>query len=170
MYTNDKPADIARLSNLLADLTVIMLRIYPELTTVNPVKTGSLPVTGNQYQRLSKLLKMLIHVSTLTNKTYRMKDKGGCYISEKADYINALSLMKDLVSYYHVKKVVYEHELVALIDTHYTDGETFTARDLQELTGFSRSYIKLFVRMLRDRAIIVRAGGNRKSGYLYRLA
>jgi hypothetical protein len=170
MYIFDKRTEIKSLSGHLADLTVTMLRVYPEAVTKNSFKPGTLPVTGNQQVKLSKLLKMLIHVSTLINKTYRMKDKQGRYQSDRQDYVNALSLMKNIVEYYHVKKTVYEHEIIALIETHYPDGETFTRADIEELTGYSRSHVKQMLRTWQDKSYIVHCGGNRKQGYKYRLA
>jgi hypothetical protein len=170
MYLFDKRREIKRLDGHLADLTVTMLRIYPQTVTINPFKTGILPVTENQRQRLDKLIQMLTHVSTLINKTYRMKDKQGRYQSERQDYVNALSLMKNLVEYYHAKKTVYEHEIIALIEIHYPDGETFTRKDIEELTGYGSSHVKQMLRTWQDKSYIVHCGGNRKQGYKYRLA
>jgi hypothetical protein len=167
MYTYDKKKHVTQKTAQLADLVVSFLRVCPRHSTVNRFKPPPFKLPENQNKKLQKLFRMLVHTSTLINEKYRVKDQQGRYMSQKQDYINALNLMKDLVLYFDTRKGHYEHEILAIMEIIQEKNGHFTAKQLQEFTGYSRSMVKRIITTGIDKSWVMRTGGNRKAGYTY---
>jgi hypothetical protein len=165
----DKSGETRKKSGLLVDFVVSFLRLSPKLVTSNRFKTPSFSVPKHQQKKQQKLFLMLVHISTLINESYRVKDKQGRYMSQKEDYVNALNIMKDLVLYFDVRKGDYEHELLAILEVIQEQHGEIKSLYIQEFTGYSRSHVKRIVALFADRGWLVRTGGNKKTGYTYRL-
>ena len=167
MYVYDKTVHIRQKTSQLIDFVISTLRLYPKESTANFFTEPSFTLPENQQIKMQKLFRMLVHTSTLTNRNYRLKDKHGRYMSQQEDYINALELMKDLVLYFDVKKGKYEHEILALMQVLQEQKGDIKSKDLQELSGYSKSSCKRIITLFLDRGWIIRKGGNRKQGYTY---
>ena len=100
MYIDNKnPASVV---DNLVGFALPVLRLYPDCTTINPFISEPLPLIKQQNEKLRKLLQVLVHVNTLLNRIYRIKDKNGRYMSQKEDYINSHSNVQ-----LYIKKVMY---------------------------------------------------------------
>lgn len=167
MYVVGKNVLVRNKTKYLTELVVNVLRIYPTITTINKFKEPPFTLARNKDQKLKKMFRMLVHVSTLLNENYRVKDKNGRYMSQKEDYVNALNLMKDLVLYFDVRKGVFEHEFLSILKTIQERKGEITNRYMQEFTAYSKSHCTKIMRLFLDRGWIIRKGGNKKEGYTY---
>jgi hypothetical protein len=153
----------------LFNLALCIVRLDTENDTKVWGILPELPLIKEQRNKLEKLFHLLIHTSTLMNKTFRATDQDGYFISDREDYINALELMKDLLGLYNKKGLKYEYELLMLIEKEFGRNGTFKAKELQNTLYMSKSHTHRILEMLMHRSKIKRIGGTKRKGYIYQL-
>ena len=149
-------------------LVIALKNLFPHATTVHDptVQIESETISPNDVR---VLFDMLVHSLTIINKLYRLKDKGGSYISQREDYATALMLISPLFASktldvsQSVRK--YYQILVDEIDL----SSSFNWKDLQALTGKSKTSCNRVIQQLQELSLIRRSGKGYRSLYKYEL-
>lgn len=149
-------------------LVIALKNLFPNATTVHdPTQQVDAETINPKDVRL--LFETLVHSLTVINKLYRLQDKDGNYISQREDYATALMLVSPLfaASTLNVSQGVrsYYHVLVDEIGF----SVSFTWKDLQILTGKSKTSCNRILQQLLELNLVRRAGKGYRSLYKYEL-
>jgi len=149
-------------------LVIALKNLFPHATTVHdPTVQIESETIGPNDVRI--LFDMLVHSLTIINKLYRLKDKEGSYISQREDYATALMLISPLFATktLDVSQSVRNYYQILVDETGFSTS--FNWKDLQALTGKSKTSCNRILQQLQELKLICRSGKGYKHIYQYEL-
>lgn len=149
-------------------LVIALKNLFPHATTVHDptVQIESETICQNDVR---VLFDMLVHSLTIINKLYRLKDKEGSYISQREDYATALMLISPLFA---AKTLDIGHNIrnyYQILVDEIGLSTSFNWKDLQTLTGKSKTSCNRIIQNLQELNLVRRAGKGYRSLYKYEL-
>jgi|WetSurMetagenome_2_1015567.scaffolds.fasta_scaffold07477_2 predicted transcriptional regulator len=149
-------------------LVIALKNLFPHATTVHDptVQIESETISPNDVR---VLFDMLVHSLTIINKLYRLKDKEGSYISQREDYATALMLISPLFATktLDISQSVRNYYQILVDETGFSTS--FNWKDLQALTGKSKTSCNRILQQLQELNLIRRSGKGYRSLYKYEL-
>ena len=153
---------------LLWEFVYLSRVLYPKVVVQSPSKQLIEKATNKKAEQLEELAQELAGSIAKLNQITRLRKGATIIYSTKEDHLNALSLIKEQIN---PSTIIYRGALEAYraIQRHYAK-ESFTARELMERTGYSKSETNRHLKRLEYYNLIKRsAGGYKNRGYLYHL-
>jgi predicted transcriptional regulator len=149
-------------------LVISLKNLFPHATTVHDptVQIESETILQNDVRLL---FDSLVHSLTIINKLYRLKDKEGNYISQREDYATALMLISPLFA---AKTMNIGHNIrnyYQILMDEIGLSVSFNWKDLQTLTGKSKTSCNRIIQQLQELSLIRRTGKGYRSLYKYEL-
>jgi predicted transcriptional regulator len=149
-------------------LVIALKNLYPHATTIHDptVQIESETIHPGDIQIL---FESLVHTLTIINKLYRLKDKEGNYISQREDYATALMLVSPLFA---AKTLDIGHNIrnyYQILADEIGLSTTFNWKDLQTITGKSKTSCNRIIQQLQKLNLIRRTGKGYRSLYKYEL-
>jgi len=134
-------------------LVIALKNLFPNATTVHDPTQQIESVTINP-KDVRILFESLTHSLTIINKLYRQKDKKGNYISQREDYATALMLISPLFASetLNVSQGVRKYYQILVDEIGFSSS--FNWRDLQILTGKSKTSCNRILQDLRELNLI----------------
>jgi DNA-binding MarR family transcriptional regulator len=157
----------SRLS-LLWEFVYLSRVLYPRVVVKSPSKILIETATHKKAEQLEALAQELAESIAKLNQITRLRKGVTIIYSTKEDHLNALSLIKEQIN---PSTMIYRGALEAhrAIQKYYSN-QSFTARELMERTGYSKSETNRHLKRLQYYNLIEqRTGGYRNRGYLYQL-
>jgi len=145
----------------ITSLVIALKNLFPQATTVHDPTTEIESSTILQND-IRILFESLVHSLTIINKLYRQKDSEGNYISQREDYATALMLISPLFT---AQKLDISHGIrtyYQILVDEIGISSSFNWKDLQALTGKSKTSCNRILQGLRELHLI------RKNGKGYR--
>ena len=149
-------------------LAIALKNLFPNATTINdPSQQIESETISPQDVRI--LFASLVHTLTIINKLYRLKDKEGNYISQREDYATALMLISPLFAAgtLNVSQNVRNYYQILVDEIGFSIS--FNWKDLQILTGKSKTSCNRILQQLQELSLVRRAGKGYRSLYKYEL-
>jgi uncharacterized membrane protein len=149
-------------------LVIALKNLYPHATTIHDptVQIESETIRENDVRLL---FDSLVHSLTLINKLYRIKGQEGSYISQREDYATALMLVSPLFA---AKTLDIGHNIrnyYQILVDEIGLSTSFNWKDLQTLTGKSKTSCNRIIQQLQELNLIRRTGKGYRSLYKYEL-
>jgi predicted transcriptional regulator len=152
----------------ITSLVIALKNLFPHAASVHDptVQIESDSILKND---IRILFESLVHCLTIINKLYRLKDKDGNYISQREDYATALMLVSPLftVSTLDVSQNVRKYYQILVDEIGISN--TFTWKDLQILSGKSKTSCNRIIQNLQELNLVRRIGKEYRSLYTYEL-
>lgn len=149
-------------------LTIALKNLYPHATTVHDPTTEieSNIILQNDVRIL---FESLVHSLTIINKLYRQKDSEGNYISQREDYATALMLISPLFTAQKLDISGNIRNYYQILVDEIGLSSSFNWRDLQLLTGKSKTSCNRILHQLQELNLVRRAGKGYRNLYKYEL-
>jgi predicted transcriptional regulator len=149
-------------------LVITLKNLFPNATTVHDpsVQIESDSILQND---IRILFESLVHSLTIINKLYRLKDKDGNYISQREDYATALMLISPLFSSGRLDVSQGVRKYYQILVDEIGLSSSFNWKDLQILTGKSKTSCNRILQQLQELSLVRRAGKGYRSLYKYEL-
>lgn len=149
-------------------LVIALKNLFPSATTAHDptVQIESETILQNDVRLL---FDSLVHSLTIINKLYRLKDREGNYISQREDYATALMLISPL---FEAKTLDIGHNIRTYYQILVDEiglSTSFNWKDLQTLTGKSKTSCNRIVQNLQELNLVRRVGKGYRSLYKYEL-
>jgi hypothetical protein len=149
-------------------LVIALKNLFPNATTAHDptVQIESNTILQNDVRLL---FESLVHSLTIINKLYRLKDKEGNYISQREDYSTALMLISPLFA---AKTLDIGHNIrnyYQILVDEIGFSSSFNWKDLQILTGKSKTSCNRILQQLQELNLVRRCGKGYRSLYKYEL-
>jgi len=152
----------------LSKLAILVKTLYPGQTTVHgPIE--SIDKESIYPEDLRVLYEMLVHTITLINKLYRRQDREGSYISQREDYATALMLISPLFSIQTIKLPESVRNYYQQITNEIGYSSSFTWKDLQKITGKSKTRCNNIIGHLTKLELIKKTGKGYRDIYQYEI-
>ncbi|ALO13765.1 hypothetical protein L21SP5_00190 [Salinivirga cyanobacteriivorans] len=145
----------------ITSLVIALKNLFPRATTVHDPTTEIESSTILQND-VRILYESLVHSLTVINKLYRQKDSEGNYISQREDYATALMLISPLFTAQKLDISGNIRNYYQILFDEIGLSSSFNWRDLQALTGKSKTSCNRILQGLRELNLI------RKNGKGYR--
>jgi len=149
-------------------LAITLKNLFPHATTVHDptVQIESETILQNDVR---VLFESLVHSLTIINKLYRLKDKDGGYISQREDYATALMLISPLFASktLDVSQGIRNYYQILVDEIGFSTS--FNWKDLQTLTGKSKTSCNRIIQQLQELHLVRRSGKGYRSLYKYEL-
>lgn len=114
-----------------------------------------------------ELADLLIRQFTLLNRVHRIKEKGA-YQSEEQDLLMALQIMLAELKSATLISPGLQASLVKL-NNHLKTGMLFQRKDVQRITGYSKTQSWRLIQLLEQAEKIRRVAGSPNTGYYYEI-
>jgi len=149
-------------------LVIALKNLYPHATTVHDptVQIESETISPNDVR---VLFDMLAHSLTIINKLYRLKDREGNYISQREDYATALMLISPLFATGTLDVSQSVRNYYQILVDEIGLSTSFNWKDLQTLTGKSKTSCNRIIQQLQELNLVRRCGKGYRSLYKYEL-
>ena len=138
-------------------LAIALKNLYPNATTVHD-PTRQIESQWMAPKDIQVLFEMLTHSVTLINKLYRQKDGTGNYISQREDYATALMLVSPLFATDSLQVSQGVRKYYQILADEIGFSSSFNWRDLQTLTGKSKTSCNRILQELMELKLIWRSG------------
>lgn len=140
------------------------------LTTLNRYKYKlKLTTVKRDKNLLQVLLFKTIHSITIVNRFNRLEVSKNCFLTERSDVLEGLHILEPLIKLSQTETATTARELLWDIEDHGLLNESFTITQLKKILQQRRATIKTRLYLLIESGHVVRVGGNRKTGYLYKI-
>lgn len=149
-------------------LVITLKNLFPNANTVHDpsVQIESDSILQNDVRLL---FESLVHTLTIINKLYRQKDKDGNYISQREDYATALMLTSPLFASGTLDVSQGVRKYYQILVDEIGISSSFNWRDLQTLTGKSKTSCNRILQQLQELNLVRRIGKGYRSLYKYEL-
>lgn len=149
-------------------LVITLKNLFPNATTVHDpsVQIESDSILQNDVRIL---FESLVHSLTIINKLYRLKDKDGNYISQREDYATALMLISPLFASETLNVSQNVRNYYQILVDEIGLSSSFNWKDLQILTGKSKTSCNRVLQQLQELNLVRRIGKGYRSLYKYEL-
>ncbi len=118
---------------------------------------------------LQVLLFKTIHSVTIVNRFNRLEVSKNCFLTERSDVLEGLHILEPLIQLSQTETPATARELLWDIEDNALLHEAFTITQLKKILQQRRATIKTRLYLLIESGHAVRVGGNRKTGYLYKI-
>jgi len=145
----------------ITSLVIALKNLFPQATTVHDPTTEIESNTILQND-IRILFESLVHSLTIINKLYRQKDSEGNYISQREDYATALMLISPLFTAQKLDISGNIRNYYQILVDEIGLSSSFNWRDLQTLTGKSKTSCNRILQGLCELNLV------RKNGKGYR--
>lgn len=142
-------------------LVIALKNLFPQATTVHD-PTAEIESSTILQNDVRILFESLVHSLTIINKLYRQKDSEGNYISQREDYATALMLISPLFTAQKLDISGSIRNYYQILVDEIGLSSSFNWKDLQTLTGKSKTSCNRILQGLRELNLI------RKNGKGYR--
>jgi DNA-binding MarR family transcriptional regulator len=154
--------------DLLWEFVYLSRVLYPKVVVKSPSKILIETATKKKAEQLAALAQELAESIAKLNQITRLRKGVTMIYSTKEDHLNALCLIKEQLN---PSTMIYRGALEAYraIQKYYAN-QSFSARELSERTGYSKSETNRHLKRLEYYNLIKRtSGGYRNRGFLYEL-
>ena len=138
-------------------LAIALKNLYPNATTIHD-PSEQIESEWMTPKDIRLLFEMLAHSVTLINKLYRQKDSTGNYISQREDYATALMLVSPLFATDSLQVSQGVRKYYQILADEIGFSSSFNWRDLQTLTGKSKTSCNRILQELMELKLIWRSG------------
>ena len=158
----------------LFEFSQLVISLYPDHLTNNPYNSMREKLDLSEYfyrhhkEDVYRLYHLLVHSFTCLNHLYRLQDKEGNYISDKQDNITALSMLQGEGFTDRLLSEVLRETYRELM-SYYGTKNLFTAKKSCFILQMSKTTMNRHLLDLEQLGYVYRTGGNKKTGYEYRL-
>lgn len=122
---------------------------------------------ANHKEDIIRLYHLLVHSLTCINSIYRLKNKGGLYMAIREDNVLALNLLRE-EGFNEVTLCKSTTDTYRALMSYYGTENPFSAKKSNFILQLNPSTLKWQFKHLKQEGYIIRIGGNRKEGYLYK--
>ncbi|MBK7883867.1 MAG: hypothetical protein IPJ81_08710 [Chitinophagaceae bacterium] len=159
-----------RILQNLIQLNESIYYLSPGLTSLNRYRYKlKLTTVKRDRNLLQVLLFKTIHSVTIVNRFNRLEVSKNCFLTERSDVLEGLHILQPLIQLSQTETAPTARELLWDIEDNALLHEAFTITQLKKILQQRRATIKTRLYLLLESGHAVRVGGNRKTGYLYKI-
>lgn len=144
--------------------------LNPNVTTLNRYKYKlQLTMVKRDPNLLQALLLKTIHSVTVVNRFNRLEIAKNCFLTHRSDVLEGLGILQPLIKLSEQETEPDAEKLLQDIKDNNLLQQRFTVTELKNILQQRRATIKRKLYLLIESGHVVRLGGDKKKGYIYKV-
>ncbi|MBK7883833.1 MAG: hypothetical protein IPJ81_16515 [Chitinophagaceae bacterium] len=144
--------------------------LNPDVTTLNRYKYKlKLTMVKRDPNLLQALLLKTIHSLTVVNRFNRLEISKNCFLTRRSDVLEGLHILQPLIDLSQQETGPGAGKLLQHIKDNGLLQQRFTVTQLKNILHQRRATIKRKLYLLIESGHVVRLGGDKKNGYIYKV-